>query len=210
MNKAPPSPPLTPDQRRSLRAEIESALVAEMARSGPEKPSRASVARLFEGRGVSRATMFVWMAEAVSAGRVGQQLTRQVREAAATRIATSGSVAQAAAAALPAAPTVDDVVGHAIPVIEELAALIADTRALRSSALGPDGKLRNGKMFARAIEQSRRNLETAVKLQQAMVEIGQVERFHRAVVEEIAKESPELAQRVVARLNALSQAWGGA
>ncbi|MBX6375535.1 MAG: hypothetical protein IRZ13_15055 [Acetobacteraceae bacterium] len=42
-----------------------------------------------------------------------------------------------------------------------------------------------------------------------MQSVNNVERFHAAVLAEVAKESPECAERIGARLTLLAHAWAG-
>jgi hypothetical protein len=53
----------------------------------------------------------------------------------------------------------------------------------------------------------RRNLETSVRLFEAMYEISRVEAFHSELIQELSKESPELAERVLMRLGRLAERW---
>jgi hypothetical protein len=59
-----------------------------------------------------------------------------------------------------------------------------------------------------ATEVLRRSLDTAVKLQQAITDVSQVEKFHAAVIETISEENPATAERLLVRLQQLNASWG--
>ena len=203
---------MTPAERGALRGELEEALLQEAMERGADRIRRAEVARAFVLRGLSRSTAYQWVADALDSGRLGQALARRVRESAEARAAVAGvslaeDAADQAARVLPQPASVATAIAEtdsAVDIIREMAATISDVKAVRATAFGEDSKPRNTRLLLRAAEAMRRNLETAVRLQQAMHELGQVERFHQAIVAEIAKESPELAQRVVARLSTIA------
>jgi hypothetical protein len=71
----------------------------------------------------------------------------------------------------------------------------------------PEGAVRNAKLLLSGSEHLRRCLEMAVKLQAALREDSDLERFHDAVMGEIRKESPECATRIAMRLGPVAQRW---
>jgi hypothetical protein len=71
-----------------------------------------------------------------------------------------------------------------------------------------DGNVRSAKILLSAAEVLRRSLDTAVKLQQAVLEVSQVEKFHAAVFETVREESPDTAERLLLRLRQLNASWG--
>jgi hypothetical protein len=207
---------VTAEERAALSDRLDEWLIAEVLRIGPDRIRRADAAELLIEGGLSRSTAFAWVAEALTSGRIGRAVERRLRESVETRAAAAGisaseCAARQAAQVLPTVPSIEDAAAatdNAVNVIRELHTAIQDTKLVREAAFA-DGKVRNAKMLLRAVETMRRNLETAAKLQAAMHELASVERFHKAIVSEIAQESPELAQRVMARLNNLATAWGG-
>ena len=72
-----------------------------------------------------------------------------------------------------------------------------------------DGQPRVPMLLLRASEHLRRSLDTACRIQQACMELSQIERFHSLIIEEIAKESPEAAERILARVGQVAEQWGG-
>jgi hypothetical protein len=71
----------------------------------------------------------------------------------------------------------------------------------------PEGAIRNAGLLVKSSELLRRNLETSVRLFEAMYEISRVEAFHAELIEELSKESPELSERVLMRLGRLAERW---
>jgi hypothetical protein len=211
------SPAVTAEQRAAIRADLEEALLREAMAHGADRIRRAEVARTFVLRGVSRSTAFAWIADMIDSGRLGQAIAQEIGrsiEVAAIEAggSTSDAAARIAARSLPTAPSVAEALAsscRSVNIIAEMAAAIADVKAVRAMAFTAEGKVRNAKLVLNAAEAMRRNLETAVRLQQAMFSLGKVEQFNQAIVEEIAKESPDLAYRLVHRLSAITTEWGG-
>jgi hypothetical protein len=202
--------------RRALRPEVEGALLAELERVGPEGLNRAAVLRRFEGRGADRATLFRWAAALLASGRAGQHLARTVRAAAAERAARAPAAPAADAAReaverLPVAVRPEDIAGGGpgpIAVIERLQLGIRATEQVMAHARDAEGRVRNARALLAATETLRRCLETAARLHEAMRSVNDVDRFHAAVLAEVAKEAPETAERIVRRLTHLAR-WGG-
>ena len=69
--------------------------------------------------------------------------------------------------------------------------------------------MRNARLLLQATENLRRCLETGLRIAEAMREMDQVDKFHAAILEEIAKMDPVLAERVVLRLGQIAEQWGG-
>ncbi len=72
-----------------------------------------------------------------------------------------------------------------------------------------DGRIRAPRLTLAAVEHMRRCVETSLKLSDALREVSRLEEFHRQVVEEIAKESPECATRIMERLRLTQERWAG-
>ena len=201
----------------SLRDEVEAAVLAELERVGPAALNKAELVRRFEDRGASRATLYRYVERPLLSGKAVQHVAQQVREAAVARAALPDpltAAVEAAAANLPVVVKVEDVAssGGMIPVIAKLVACIAIADQLINHARTEDGKVRSAKLLLAGSEHMRRNLETAVRLQEAMRQADDMERFHRrilAMVRGVAAQHPEAAQAIVAGLGQLAQDWGG-
>jgi hypothetical protein len=201
---------LSPDAAK-VRAELEAAVLAEAARSGIEKFNRTKVLEAFKGR-AGRSTLFRWVDAVLAGGKVIDHVTGTVKAAAAKRAKREADPAAAAAieavSKLPALIKVDDVAGTgAISVIDHLNKCIAVADQVIRYAQNVDGSVRNSKLLLGASEHMRRNLETAAKITQLMMSAERLERFNQAVIEEIAKDSAETAERIAMRLAKLTSQW---
>jgi hypothetical protein len=201
--------------RRALRLRVERALLAELERVGPEAMNRAAVLRRFEGGGADWATLFRWAAALFDSGRAGQHLAARVRAAARERVARAplapaADAAREAVERLPVPVRPEDIAGgeSAVAVIQRLQECIHAAMDVMGHAR-VEGKVRNARLLLQATEVLRRCLETAARLHEAMRSVHDVDRFHAAVLAEVAKEAPECAERVVQRLTHLARAWGG-
>lgn len=186
--------------------------MTEVERIGPDGFARDTVVKQFLGRGAGRSTLYRWVAELLASGRPGQRLASKVREAAAERAARTpdpaAEVAAEVAAKLPAPVRVDEVVGTGpIPVIDHLRKCTKAADDVIAYARTTEGRVRNAKLLLTASEHMRRTIETAARLYEAMRSVNQVDAFHAAIIEEIARESPEVAGRILERVAVLSNQW---
>jgi hypothetical protein len=92
---------------------------------------------------------------------------------------------------LPAVVRLEEVSGiPTVMVIQELGIVVADLKALVAHAKAPDGKPRNARLLLTASDRIRACLETAMRIQQAMHDVAQVDRLHDAILEEVGREKP--------------------
>ena len=200
---------------KALFGEIEVAVIAEIERVGPGELDRAAIVKRFAGRGAGRSTIFAWIDRILSSGRPGQVIAKHVKAAAAARAARSRDPSADAAAEvvalLPVRASVDEVAGGGgLRILDKLAAIVADAELVVRHAKREDGSPRNAKLLLAAGDALRRAAETTLKVVAAMHEIDQVEKFHSEIIDALREESPELAERVVRRLQRLSAKWGAA
>ena len=206
-----------------MRQEIISAVSREMRHIGPDGFDKAGVVREFMGRGISRATLYRWVDAAMVTGKSSRPLVSRIKAGARARamrdvIRDSGKnatdsreAAEGIMAEMPLVASVADIVasgGGAISVIEKLRALLEDTERVIAYAKTEDGKVRNPKLLLTALRESRQCLETAAKMQEAMMQVEHIERFHTAVYDVLRAESPSLVERVLNRMRQLSSKWG--
>jgi hypothetical protein len=203
--------------REALRREVERALLAELDRVGPEALNRARVLRRFEGRGACRASLFRWAQDLFASSRAAAHIERMVGRAAEEWAlggedpAAANAGQAAVAAALPGPVSPDDAVGRGtIDAIGHVRRCIRAAEDVAAHARGPDGRVRNPRLLLQATDSLRRSLETATRLQQALRDLQSVQAFHRGVLDEVAKESPEVAQRIIRRLDRLCAEYIGA
>lgn len=190
-----------------LRREVELAVLEAVKAAGPGvKVNRAAIWRKFEGRGVSRTQCFVWIAAVLEDQDAGAPSLADAAVAPPPPAEPINPVVEAEAVASAVVPA--GAAGRALPILQHLQQTIEDVLRVRSTAFHVDGRVRNSRMVLRAAEEMRRSLETVVKLQAAMNDAASLERFHSAILDVIAEESPELAQRVMRRLDELAMRWG--
>jgi hypothetical protein len=212
------SAPLSPE----LRGEVERAVLDAVERAGSCDIDRAAIVAAFAARGVARSTAFRWIAAALESGAAGVVLCRKLREAAEGRATAAGvpvperpaesaeAEAALAAAQLPAPVAVHEIVGcgSAIDVMAKIRACIEVCEGVMAHAKTPDGGPRLPKLLLAATDKLRRCLDTAVHLSREIREASEVDRFHQAIMEEVAKESPDCAARIVARMSAVAGRYG--
>ena len=148
-------------------------------------------------------------ATAITMALTEARVERQRQEAAEARAARSNAAAADAAreatTAPPAAVRPEDIAGAGgtLAVIEKLQACIRAAEQVMAYARTEDGRVRNVKALLAASQHLRRSLETAIKVQQTMMELAEVEKFHQAIFDVLREETPELVERVVRRLHQL-------
>ena len=197
---------------RGLYSEIEAAVIAKIMQAGPEKFKAADIVGQFAVRGPERSTLFRWVKRIVESGRPGQAWVHQVQAAvdsSANAPEATKEVMAAIEAKLPRRATVDDVAGG-IRVIHELREGLKAAHQVEAQARTSNGDgISDPWLLLAASKMIRRWVETALRLEQATDKVNKVERFHAAVLKEVGRESPECAQRILRRLTALAQDWGG-
>jgi hypothetical protein len=195
-----------------LRAELEAAVLASVERFGTEGWPRDSIIKKFTDRGVSRSTAYRWVGGVLASGRPGQHMAAVVRAAVSARAAREADPARAAAveagAKLPRVVTVDDIAATGVlNVVQQLNSCVAVAHELIAHARTIDGGVRNAKLLLSASEHLRRNLETAARITELMLRSDRIEKFHIAIIEELSRESPALAERAAMRLANLANRW---
>ena len=196
-----------------LRLEVEAAAVAELERVGPTAFRRETIVRRFSGCGAAPATLYRWIQRAVDFGKVGAVIAAKVRKIALERASEpalpppldpgmTDAMGLAVVAAMPRRLGPGDIAsgGGMIAVARELQSCIGLGQQIIKQSIMPDGTLRLTKTALAASENTRRCLETSVRMAEALRDITKVTEFHDAVVEEIAKEAPACAERVLGRL----------
>jgi hypothetical protein len=201
---------------QALKDRLEGALAKAIAASGVEKFSKADLVKRFLGHGVSQATLYRWIEASVASGRPGQAMVRAVKKAAAKRAAKSSPARPTARILddvrehLPAAVRLEDVSGTpTVKIIEELGAVVADLKSIVVHSKTSDGKPRNARLLLQASDRIRACLETAMRIHQALRDDSQIDQLHNAILEEIGRESAEVAQRILVRIDAIAAQWGG-
>ncbi|HEX5678714.1 MAG TPA: hypothetical protein VFX91_12180, partial [Alcanivorax sp.] len=91
--------------------------------------------------------------------------------------------------------------------MQRLDQLYGDAELLREFGVR-DGKVVSPKFFGQSINLRRSLLETALKAMAEVWDLRQMQAFYDVVLDEIAKESPECAQRILDRLRDLNAETG--
>lgn len=184
------------------RAEVEQACRAALAAAGaPDRVDKNAIYHRYKDR-ASKPTLYRWMDGVLGGTKPGkgkppgQEARKTIRMAEEAGRQLVGGTDQGGLAGT-------------IPLMAHLRVLMDDVANVRALAHHPDGKVKNARLLLQASDALRRNLESIMKIQASMAELSALERFHRAIMDELRLESPELAQRVVDRLTRLAGEWGG-
>ena len=196
-----------------LRAEVEAAVLAAFERDGP-RYSRGDIVKQYHARGASRATLFRWVEAVATSGLIAERMVHRLShlEPAHETLAAAAAarvVADRIGAAMPPVVRLEQIgsAGGTISVVEKLQRSMALATQIIRQVTNPDGTIRLTKTALAASEHNRRCLETAVRMAEAMREISKVDEFHAALIEEVAKESPACAERILGRLHHFTAKW---
>jgi hypothetical protein len=205
--------PMKTNADPSLRREVEAAVAKAVKTIGIGGFRKESVVQKFLGRGASASSLYRWIDATIASGKPGQAAVKAVKRAAKVRAARTpdpvGEIVAEVREHLPAVVRVEEIAGTpTVRIIEELAIVVADLKALVRHAKGSDGSVRNARLLLQASDRVRACMETAMKIQAAMHDVDQVDRLHDAIIAEIAKCDRELAERVIRALRAISSKWG--
>lgn len=198
----------------ALRAEVEAAVLAEAARIGSSAINKKTAIGPFIGR-ASQATLYRWVDAILATGRADEHAARTIAAAGEAQAAkapaaplTPAEVGERVATKLPTVPRVEHIASAgAIPIITRLNTCLTVAEDLMRHARTDEGKVRNSRLLLGASEHLRRCLETAAKITDTIMRADKIERFHAAIVEEIMKESPATAERILGRLSAITSGW---
>ena len=199
--------------RKELRADVEAAALREAERVGPEGFRPEAIVRQFSAHGVDRATLYRWIAALRASGRMGAYLAARVRTAAQTRAACSEApseeVARDAATLLPQPMRSEEIAaaGGLVSFTGLLQCCVHTAEQLLRQATAPDGSIRMPRLALSASEHLRRCLETSARVAVAMRDLQNLQRFHAAVIDAVRAENPEAAERLLARLMQITEAF---
>ncbi len=199
-------------QRAALQRQVIEAAVEELVRVGPDRFRIATVVDRFLDRGLPRSTLYRWIAEARASGRLGQGVGVQVKKAAQRRAARHTDPALYAATQmvkkLPVVTHPDEIAGvGGQAMIDQLHDCIRAANQVMAYARDSEGKLRAPKLLLHGAEHLRRSLETAMRMLDKLHDMQRVDEFHRLVIEEVRKESPAIAERILVHLDQFSRQY---
>jgi hypothetical protein len=198
----------------SLRREVEAAVAKAVKNMGIGGFRKDQVVEKFLGRGAAVSSLYRWIDATIASGKPGQAAVRAVKRAAKARAARTpdpvAEIVEEVRECLPAVVRLEEVSGTpTVKIIEELATVVADLKALVKHAKGADGSVRNARLLLSASDRVRACIETALKIQAAMRGVDEVDRLQAAMIAEIAKCDRELAERVIRAMRAVSSTWAG-
>jgi hypothetical protein len=198
----------------SLRRGVEAAVAKSVKAIGIDRFRKEPIVQQFLGRGAAVSSLYRWIDASIASGKPGQAAVKAVRKAAKARAARTpdpvGEVVEEVRERLPAVVRLEEVSGTpTLKIIEELGTVVADLKSLVKHAKGADGSVRNARLLLSASDRIRASMETALKIQAAMRDVAQVDRLHEAILEEIRRESPETAERILHRIDIIAADWGG-
>lgn len=151
---------------------------------------------------VPKATFYRWIKSV-------KQLMSTDRE----ELTEAARIALEASEHLPAAPPPEYLAREGangktqLDFMQRLDQLYGDAELLREYSLR-EGKVLSPKFLSQSVQLRRSLLETALKAMSEVWDLRQMQAFYDCVLEEVAKESPETAQRILDRLRNLNAEVG--
>lgn len=129
------------------------------------------------------------------------------------RLTESAAIAMEIGEHLPAAPSPSyvDKKGAAgnMDFMQRLESLYEDAETLRKFSVDDKtGRVKLPKYLTQSVSLRQKLLETALKAMQEVWDLRRMQAFYDSVLEEIAKESPEVAMRIMERLKKLNSEIG--
>lgn len=128
------------------------------------------------------------------------------------RLTESAAIAMEIGEHLPAAPSPSyvDKKGAAgnMDFMQRLESLYEDAETLRKFSMDQSGRIKLPKYLTQSVSLRQKLLETALKAMQEVWDLRRMQAFYDSVLEEIAKESPEVAMRIMERLKKLNSEIG--
>ena len=178
---------------QGLRVDVVAAVQVELSRTGLIGFKAGVISSMFRGK-IGQDTLARWIRDAVVA-----EDTRQRRCASS---ASSGAAVDETSSNSPMSRTaLDRLAGRSRSITRRLDDLMEVAEDCLRDARGEHGRPRSPKLVLNALEQGRRCVHTAALLTKQLHEIDRVDRLHALVIDEIEKESPACAKRIVGNLD---------
>ncbi len=158
---------------------------------------------------IPRRTFYRWLKQArLIAGSQAQSRTMQrVRELAAQE--APAKAAAAVGALLPAPVTLNSIMPFSnMNALGILRSAIEYTERVIDTCHNEAGKVRNGKLLLSAAGNLIRSVETLNRVAERMGDAARIEQMMSSIVEEVGKESPEAAMRILKRLQVIQASFG--
>jgi hypothetical protein len=158
---------------------------------------------------IPRRTFYRWLKQArLVAGSEAQSRTMQrVRELAAQEAPTKA--AAAVGDLLPAPVTPDSIMPfNNLNALGIIRSSIQHAESVIDTCYSEAGKVRNGKLLLSAASNLIRSVETLTRVAERMNNVAKIEEMQNAMIEEVAKESPETSIRILRRIQELITRYG--
>jgi len=92
-------------------------------------------------------------------------------------------------------------------VMEQLNLVVETLNRLIHHCTNKDGAIRNAPLMLKVVDKLRAAMETVVRFYEDLQKVVRVHDLHRAILEEIAKEAPAVAERLLRLLDAIAAKW---
>jgi hypothetical protein len=189
------------------REKVRHALAVWVAEGGGEDERIEDLRTHFPD--IPRRSFYRWLKQArLVAGSQAQSRTMQrVRELAAQE--APAKAAATVGALLPAPVTLNSIMPFSdIDALGILRDAIQHTNDVITMCRNEDGKVKNGKMLLSAAGNLIRSVETLNRVAERMNDVVRIEQIMNSIVEEVGKESPEAAMRILRRLEEIVGRYG--
>ena len=199
-------PPGSIGAREKLRAKVVAAVEAEVQRIGPDAFKGATLAREFAGKTASQATIYRWIQAALPAAT--DKLAMKIKLAALERSERvpepAADAGREAVEALPIITTADIVgAGGVVEFVAKLQECIKTAEQIMAHGRTDEGKPRNVRALLAGSEHLRRSLETAMKMREMLRQDRDLDEMMKGIVDEVAKEAPACAERILRRISGI-------
>lgn len=92
--------------------------------------------------------------------------------------------------------------------IEQVRVCIQHAETVVQYCTLPDGKIRNPRLYLQASNHMRASVESLAKIAERLNDAQRIEQVHAVIFEEIRACAPEVAERILQRLQNLQESWG--
>lgn len=222
-------------ERAKLRAQFERDVLAEISRAGPAGFRRHEMVARWAHAGPPPSSIWRWLKEMLDdADGAGRHFVR--RPAPQADVAGSGTTdvhqalsdgmkivdSEAATKPVTAQPhaVLQKVAAHDAPpgsttplvlkgtfdIEQHLQRSIASATRVMNAQCAPHDP-RSARLMLRAAEVLRRCAETVIRLHEKIWNMARIEEFHAMVIETVREESPQAADKILDRLEALAALW---
>jgi len=197
---------------REARPQAMKDIARALARNGPEHDLRPLKSRKYAD--VPAATWWRWVKTVRDSGAPARKAAKRVKKHVAQRAKQAdpaASITEAVAEQLPAVVKPEDVAcTGVISAMDRIKECMDDANRVKEFCRTESGKIRNPKLYLVASRHILDSMKTAATISRQLMDAQRLEQFHRAILDEISELEPEMAERVLDRLDRLNLEWGAA